>query len=94
MIDITEVQLRWFCKRFNKKTSNTKKGTGNNSDPVSESSQSPQELHKPIIRKFEKREIYSFSVDNIWGADIVDMQLTRKVKKSIQIFVMCSRYLQ
>ena len=26
------------------------------------------ELHKPIIRKFEKRKVYSSFRDNIWGA--------------------------
>ena len=33
-----------------------------------------EELHKPIIRKFEKRRVYSTFKDNIWGADLADMQ--------------------
>ena len=37
-----------------------------------------EELHKPIIRKFEKRKIYSSFIDNIWGADLNDMQLLSK----------------
>ena len=28
-----------------------------------------KELHKPIIRKFNKRKVQSPFVDNIWGAD-------------------------
>ena len=28
-----------------------------------------EELHKPIIRKFKKRKVYSAFKDNIWGAD-------------------------
>ena len=32
------------------------------------------ELHKPIIRKFKRRKVYSSFKDNIWGADLVDMQ--------------------
>ena len=28
------------------------------------------ELHKPIIRKFKKRKVYSSFRDNIWGADM------------------------
>ena len=39
------------------------------------------ELHKPIIRKFNKRKIYSQFKDNIWGVDLTDMQsLSRKNK--------------
>ena len=33
-----------------------------------------QGLHKPIIRQFEKRKVYSSFKDNIWSADFVDMQ--------------------
>ena len=31
------------------------------------------ELHKPIIRKFKKRKVYSSFRDNIWGVDLADM---------------------
>ena len=34
-----------------------------------------EELHKPIIRKFKKRKVYSGFKDNIWGADLADIQL-------------------
>ena len=34
-----------------------------------------EELHKPIIRKFEKRKVHAAFKDNIWGADFADMQL-------------------
>ena len=40
-----------------------------------ENIQLAQELHKPIIRKFEKRKVYSLFRDNIWGVDLADMQL-------------------
>ena len=32
------------------------------------------ELHKPVIRKFKKRKVYSSFIDNIWGDDLADMQ--------------------
>ena len=39
------------------------------------------ELHKPIIRTFDKRKVYSHFKDNIWGVDLADMQsLSRKNK--------------
>ena len=34
-----------------------------------------EELCKPIIRKFDKRKVKSFVIDNIWGVDLTDMQL-------------------
>ena len=39
------------------------------------------ELHKPIIRKFMKRKVYSSFKDNIWGIDLADMQLINKHNK-------------
>ena len=36
------------------------------------------ELHKPIIRKFKKRKVYSPFKDDIWCVDLVDMQLIIK----------------
>ena len=38
------------------------------------------ELYKPIIRKFKTRKIYSSYRDNIWGADLADMQSLSKYK--------------
>ena len=32
-----------------------------------------EKLHQQIIRKFEKREVYSSFKDNIWGVDLADM---------------------
>ena len=46
------------------------------------------ELHKPIIRKFKKRKVYSAFKDNIWGADLADMQLLSKYNKGIR-FLLC-----
>ena len=43
-----------------------------------------EELHKPIIRKFKKRKVYSAFKDNIWGADLADMQLLSKYNKGIR----------
>ena len=48
-----------------------------------------EELHKPIISKFKKRKVYSSFIDNIWGADLVDMHLIRKFNKAIHFFIVC-----
>ena len=34
-----------------------------------------EELHKPIIKKFNERKVHSPFIDNVWGADLADMQL-------------------
>ena len=47
-----------------------------------------EELHKPIIRKFKKRKVYSALKDNIWGVDLADMQLLSKYNKGIR-FLLC-----
>ena len=55
---------------------------------TSQNEQLADELHQPIIRKFEKRKVYSTFKDNIWGADLADMQLLSKYNKRIR-FLLC-----
>ena len=33
-----------------------------------------EELHKSLIRRFEKHKLYSSFKNIIWGADLIDMQ--------------------
>ena len=40
-----------------------------------------QGLHKPIIKKLEKRKVHSSFKDNIWGAGLTDMQLISEFNK-------------
>ena len=47
-----------------------------------------EELHKPIIRKFEKRKVNSSFKEIIWGADLVDMELIGKFNKRF-LFLLC-----
>ena len=47
------------------------------------------ELHKPIIKKFKKRKVYSSFKDNIWGIDLADMQSLSKYNKGIK-FLLCA----
>ena len=46
------------------------------------------ELHKLIIRKSKRCKVYSYFKDNIWGADLADMQLISKYNKGIR-FLLC-----
>ena len=47
-----------------------------------------EELHKPIIRKFKKRKVYSGFKDNIWGTDLADVKLISKFNKRFR-FLLC-----
>ena len=42
------------------------------------------ELHKPVIKKFEKRKAYSQFKDNIWRVDLGDMQSLSRKNKGIK----------
>ena len=43
------------------------------------------ELHKSIIKKFKRLKVYSSIKENIWGADLADMQVITKYNKGIRI---------
>ena len=47
------------------------------------------ELHKPVIKKFEKRKVYSQFKDNIWRVDLADMQSLSRKNKGIK-YLLCA----
>ena len=47
------------------------------------------ELHKPIINKFNKRKVYSQFKNNIWGVDLADMQSLSRKNKGIK-YLLCA----
>ena len=59
-----------FC---DKKTS----GSGINSENIPDK-ELAEELHKPIIRKFNKTKEHSPFIENIWCVDLADMKLKSK----------------
>ena len=56
-------------KSFDKKS----KGSSIKNE-IKENQQLANELHKPIIRKFEKRKVYSSFKENTWDVNLADMQ--------------------
>ena len=64
------------------------KVSGSGAKLTPENRQLAEELHKPIIRKSEKRKVSSTFKDNIWGVDLADMQLLSKYFKGIR-FLLC-----
>ena len=45
-------------------------------------------MQQPIIKKSERRRVYSSFKDNIWRVDLPDMQLISKYNKGIR-FLLC-----
>ena len=78
MMDIKGVLLQSFINFLIKKTSD---GTGKNKNISNKelAEELTEELHKPIIRKFNNRKVQTSFIDNILGADITDMQLISKI---------------
>ena len=51
-----------------------------------------EELHKPILRKLKKRKVHRSLIDNIWGANLTDMQLISKCNNGFR-FLLCVIYI-
>ena len=69
-----------------------KKSTGSGitrNTTKSSSSMLADALHKPIIRKFNKRKVCSQFKDNIWGVDLADMQSLSRKNKGIK-YLLCA----
>ena len=47
-----------------------------------------EELHKLIVRKFEKQKVPSSFIDNVSGTSLGDMQLIRQFNEGIR-FLLC-----
>ena len=72
-------------KFYDKKSS----GRGVDAEP---NYQLANELYRQIIRKFERRKVYSSFRDNFWVVDLGDMQSFSKNNKRIK-YLLCSIYL-
>ena len=62
-----------------------KKSMGSGAKKLKDSSSIlADELHKPVIKKSNKRKVYSQFKDNIWGVDLADMQSLSRKNKGIK----------
>ena len=43
-----------------------------------------EEHHKPVSKKFDRRRVNVNSIDEIWAADLIDMQVFSKQNKGIK----------
>ena len=79
-------------KIFDKKTKDRGSGVrlANKSaiKSIPQNEQLADELHRPIIKKFKKRKVYSAYKNYAWAADLADMQLISKFIKGFR-FLLC-----
>ena len=64
-------------KFFDKKT-----GSG-----ISANEQPAKELYKAVIKKFKRRKVYARFRDNIWAADLADMESLSFKNKNVKYYV-------
>ena len=72
-------------KLFDKKS----KGRGVANNEIKQNLQLAEELHKLIIKHFKKRTVYLGFKDNIWAADLADIQSISKFNKGFR-FLLCA----
>ena len=82
-MDIKEFLLQLFTNSLIEKIS----GNGIKNKNMSDQ-QLAEELHTPIVRKFKKRKVQSPFTDNIWGADLADIQFISKFNERFR-FLLC-----
>ena len=60
--------------------------SGGNKNKNMPDQQLAEEWHKPIIQKFDKLKAHLSFIDNIWRADLADIQLISKFNKEIRFY--------
>ena len=79
---------KFFDKKSASLADKSTEGSGVNTKLAPQNQQLAEELHKPISKKFKKRKVQAAFKDNIWGADLADMQLLSRHNKGIK-FLLC-----
>ena len=80
---LASMVYKFFDKKF------MGSGTAKSSSLERSSLNKADELHKPVIKKFNKRKVYFPFKDNIWGVDLADMQSLSKKNKGIK-YLLCA----
>ena len=80
---LTSIVYNFFDKKSMGSGFKKLKNTARNSSILAD------ELHKLIIKKFNKRKVYSQFKDNIWGVDLADMQSLSRKNNGIK-YILCA----
>ena len=86
--DLASMVYKFFDKKSIGSGVKKSKNTTKSSSLERSSSILADELHKPVIKKFNKRKVYPQFKDNIWGVDLADTQSLSKKIKVLNIFYM------
>ena len=84
MMDINVDLFQWFIVFLNKNTSGSSIKNDNISDEL------PADLAEELNLK--KQKVYSYFIDNIWGAGLADMETISKFNKGV-CFLLCVIYI-
>ena len=87
------------CKYFDKKSMGSGTAKSSSLERIVKNTEKPSslersssiladELHKPVIKKFNKRKVYSQFKDNMWGVDLADMESLSRKNKGIK-YLLC-----
>ena len=85
---LASMVYKFFDKKSASLTDKSTEGSGVSTKLAPQNQQLAEELHKPIIKKFKKRKIHAAFKNNIWDADLADMQLLSRHNKGIR-FLLC-----
>ena len=67
---------------FDQKTGSLAIATSNAGVCVNE--QLAEQLHKPVIKKFKRREVYAGFKENIWAADLAEIESLSSKNKNVK----------
>ena len=67
------VMVYKFCDKKSAHSGVTTLASKSDNNEIKQNPQLAEELHKPNIKNFKQRTVYSEFKDNIWGADLADM---------------------
>ena len=81
---LASMVYRFFDSKVAPLDKKTMSGTGIKNNKIL-----AEELRKPVLKKCNKRKVYSQFKDNIWGVDLADMRLLSKQNKIIK-YLLCA----
>ena len=69
---LASIVYKFFDKKISGTRANKFSGSGIKNENIS-NKEIAEELHKPVVKNFLKRQVYSSFIDNIWVADLGNM---------------------
>ena len=88
MMDISTDLLQWWCNYTCTVRDLNSRDKSANENKIISNQHLAEDSYRPIVRKFEKREVKPSFKYNIWSAALVDMQLKSNFTKGPR-FLLC-----